>query len=424
MAEAFIPEELRSLNENFRKHLTHYEHLARRWKQRHQWSWMSNTILTWLSLLIVVAGLALDRREFADMVLYRLLPVFSFFGMSLTAFQLLVAPQRRWLSYRDAVQRLWNLAMFHRARLFPFHDPRDFTQVGQKLKEIVQPLEARSQTSWRSWARQLLDDYRPLQVPAGRYPNLADEGLWPNLSGCEAYLNGRLRAQKHWYLSKARKYQTCYFALLATIGLIYLFNFVWCLTAGKAFWVIAGTTAVNLMLFAVLDFLNYGPLWNQYRQTAGELQAIENDFLAQARPFDLPDEGKRLERLVEQVEYVLSKEFYFWIAINQQWRPADKAEQPLPQGYQPQPVRTATVELPVELKELGEKLARNVHDLWARQRLSEGWRLGSQRDDLRKLHPCLVDYDKLPESEKEYDRMSAMETLKAICALGYRIDKG
>ena len=32
-------------------------------------------------------------------------------------------------------------------------------------------------------------------------------------------------------------------------------------------------------------------------------------------------------------------------------------------------------------------------------------------------------YDALPESEKEYDRTTAMETVKTILALGYRIEK-
>jgi ryanodine receptor 2 len=75
------------------------------------------------------------------------------------------------------------------------------------------------------------------------------------------------------------------------------------------------------------------------------------------------------------------------------------------------------------LEELLEQLARNVHDRWALQRLDEGWRLGEQRDDLRKLHPCLVAYEKLPESEKDYDRSTAVETIKAIIALGYQINK-
>ena len=52
-----------------------------------------------------------------------------------------------------------------------------------------------------------------------------------------------------------------------------------------------------------------------------------------------------------------------------------------------------------------------------------GWRYGPERNDAKKEHPCLVPYEQLPESEKEYDRQAAMETLKAILAMGHRIVK-
>jgi hypothetical protein len=68
-----------------------------------------------------------------------------------------------------------------------------------------------------------------------------------------------------------------------------------------------------------------------------------------------------------------------------------------------------------------ELLAENVHDLWAAQRIADGWKHGPQRDDAKKLHPCLVPYNQLPDSEKEYDRQAAIGTLKAILKLGYRI---
>ena len=89
--------------------------------------------------------------------------------------------------------------------------------------------------------------------------------------------------------------------------------------------------------------------------------------------------------------------------------------------YQPHPLSTEGVELPPELLALTERLAENSHDLWAAQRLGQGWRHGPQRDDAQKLHPCLVPYGQLPESEKEYDRIAALGTLKTILRLGYRI---
>ena len=89
--------------------------------------------------------------------------------------------------------------------------------------------------------------------------------------------------------------------------------------------------------------------------------------------------------------------------------------------YIPQPVDTASVELPSELMPLTEQMARNVHEVWARTRIGQGWTYGPVRDDERKQHPCLVPYEDLPESEKVYDRNTAMETLRLILKLGFSV---
>jgi hypothetical protein len=90
--------------------------------------------------------------------------------------------------------------------------------------------------------------------------------------------------------------------------------------------------------------------------------------------------------------------------------------------FQPRPIDTSGVALPAELLALTELLARHTHDTWARQRLAEGWRYGPRRDEARREHPGLVPYDELPESEQEYDRATALEALRAVVALGYRIE--
>ena len=68
-------------------------------------------------------------------------------------------------------------------------------------------------------------------------------------------------------------------------------------------------------------------------------------------------------------------------------------------------------------------MARNVHDVWAQGRIAEGWTYGKQRDDKQKTHPCLVSYDELPDAEREYDRQTAVQTLKLILKLGFKIHK-
>ena len=89
--------------------------------------------------------------------------------------------------------------------------------------------------------------------------------------------------------------------------------------------------------------------------------------------------------------------------------------------YIPTPIDTSGVKLLPELSTLTEILARSIHDVWALKRFAEGWSLGQQRDDLTKRHPGLVPYERLPDEEKEYDRATALETLKSILALGFSI---
>ena len=72
---------------------------------------------------------------------------------------------------------------------------------------------------------------------------------------------------------------------------------------------------------------------------------------------------------------------------------------------------------------LSEQIAENVHEVWAASRLAEGWTYGAERNDRLKPHPCLVPYNELPEIEKEYDRNTAMQTLRLIKKLGFDIIK-
>lgn len=91
--------------------------------------------------------------------------------------------------------------------------------------------------------------------------------------------------------------------------------------------------------------------------------------------------------------------------------------------YTPQPLDTSDVVLPEELNALVEQIAKNVHEVWAQSRLSEGWKYGPERNDALREHPCLVPYEELPEVEKEYDRSTALGTLKLIRKLGFSIQK-
>ena len=91
--------------------------------------------------------------------------------------------------------------------------------------------------------------------------------------------------------------------------------------------------------------------------------------------------------------------------------------------YKPAPIDTSHVHLSSEVHQLTEALAKNAHEVWAQERIAQGWRFGPERNDQRKEHPSLIPYEELSESEKVFDRNTAMGTLRAILALGYRIVK-
>ena len=91
--------------------------------------------------------------------------------------------------------------------------------------------------------------------------------------------------------------------------------------------------------------------------------------------------------------------------------------------YTPNPMQTNDITLSDDLVALTELIAANVHDVWAVGRIKEGWTYGEVKDTEKKTTPCLVPYDELPESEKEYDRNTAIETLKLITKLGYKITR-
>lgn len=91
--------------------------------------------------------------------------------------------------------------------------------------------------------------------------------------------------------------------------------------------------------------------------------------------------------------------------------------------YIPSPIDTSGITIPEELNPLLEAMAKNVHEVWAKTRIEQGWRYGVERNDKEKRHPMLIPYEALPEEEKVYDRGTSIETLKLILKLGFTISK-
>lgn len=74
--------------------------------------------------------------------------------------------------------------------------------------------------------------------------------------------------------------------------------------------------------------------------------------------------------------------------------------------------------LPSYVDSVRDRLAENIHEMWAMNRIEAGWQYGERRDDIRKIHPCLVPFDRLPPAEKRYDSQLAIQTLKYVPSLG------
>lgn len=91
--------------------------------------------------------------------------------------------------------------------------------------------------------------------------------------------------------------------------------------------------------------------------------------------------------------------------------------------YKPKPIPTEHVALSGEILELVELLAENAHDIWASERLQDGWTFGPERDDTNHRHPCLVAYARLSERDRDYDRTMVIGSIKAILALGFTISR-
>lgn len=89
--------------------------------------------------------------------------------------------------------------------------------------------------------------------------------------------------------------------------------------------------------------------------------------------------------------------------------------------YEPHPVKLENIIIDEDLEELQEAIAENAHEVWAEARIKEGWTYGKERDDIKKTHPDLVPYSALPDSEKEYDRLMALETIRLVKKLGFDI---
>jgi class 3 adenylate cyclase len=89
--------------------------------------------------------------------------------------------------------------------------------------------------------------------------------------------------------------------------------------------------------------------------------------------------------------------------------------------YDPPRLDKSLVDLSGYTEHLIEALGRHNHDVWGRQKLDDGHVYGPKTDPEKKTHNCLVDYADLPEQQKVYDRLMAIETWKQLIIHGFRV---
>ncbi len=91
--------------------------------------------------------------------------------------------------------------------------------------------------------------------------------------------------------------------------------------------------------------------------------------------------------------------------------------------YTPHPVDLTGIKLDITLQNDIEKIAKNIHETWAKQRQDQGWGYSETYDAVSKKHPCMVEYNDLPESERDIDRATVVQTIKMLLWMGYEIRK-
>ena len=70
------------------------------------------------------------------------------------------------------------------------------------------------------------------------------------------------------------------------------------------------------------------------------------------------------------------------------------------------------VQLQAFVENIRDKLAENIHEMWAVTKIETGWIYGEERDDVEMFHPCLTQFQNLPMAEKRYNIQLALQTLR------------
>jgi predicted Fe-Mo cluster-binding NifX family protein len=93
-------------------------------------------------------------------------------------------------------------------------------------------------------------------------------------------------------------------------------------------------------------------------------------------------------------------------------------------GYKINPLRDWDAsELEISPQEEVETMARIEHERWYRERIQDGWVYGLEKDADKKTNPDLVEWDDLPEEEKEKNRRFVRGLPRSLARAGFQIER-
>ena len=91
-------------------------------------------------------------------------------------------------------------------------------------------------------------------------------------------------------------------------------------------------------------------------------------------------------------------------------------------GYKPAPLDLSHVRLTPAQTTLVDRLAENGHNVWARDRVAQGWSYSAVQDIPARRNPRLVPYRLLDEATKRSNRDSLCQAVRTLLGYGYNIE--
>ncbi|XP_063077897.1 ryanodine receptor 2 [Engraulis encrasicolus] len=148
----------------------------------------------------------------------------------------------------------------------------------------------------------------------------------------------------------------------------------------------------------------------------------------------LPEQERsyNLQMSVETLKTLLALGCHVGVADDHAVEKVKKLKLPskyeLSSGYKPAPMDLSHIKLTSTQEAMVDKLAENAHNVWARDRIRQGWTYGIQQaccgfsDVKSKRNPRLVPYALLDERTKKSNKDSLREAVRTLLGYGYSLE--